>query len=367
MLQDHIETLAAPMLNPLDGDDRDRYAFGASEIVDEYLRRGAVLGRNVRGGDGADLCDGDGEQETKMKATKATDENTITDAVLDQMSTTTNPRLKEIMDSLVRHLHDFAREVDLKPDEWLKSIEFLTAVGKKCTRARQEFILLSDTLGISSLVNSLHDRRALEASTKSSLLGPFYRNDSPERSLGDPITDNMKSSEIVVYGKVTNATGEPIPNASVEIWEPDDEGVYDMQRDETKMDLRGHFHTDADGIYYCRAVAPLGYMIPMDGPVGDMIRAQKRHGYRPAHIHFLVAAPGYREVITALYLSGDDHIDSDTVFGVTDSLVTTIKKDDPDCPIQGVPSIEFNFQLAAATGADLSGRVGADPEQIVNE
>lgn len=302
-----------------------------------------------------------------MKAMKAIDENTITDAVVDQMSTTENPRLREVMESLVRHLHDFAREVDLKPEEWLKSIEFLTAVGKKCTPARQEFILLSDTLGLSSLVNSLHDKRSLESGTKSSLLGPFYRNDSPERKLGESITENGKGKEIVLFGRVTNAAGDAVPDASVEIWQPDDEGVYDMQRDENKMDLRGHFHTGDDGIYYCKAVAPLGYMIPMDGPVGDMIRAQNRHGYRPAHIHFLVGADGYREVVTALYLAGDDHIDSDTVFGVTDSLVTDIRENDANCPIPGMPSIEFNFRLAAATAADMSGRVGADPKQIVKE
>ena len=302
-----------------------------------------------------------------MKAMKAIDENTITDAVLDQMSTTGDPRLKEIMDSLVGHLHDFAREVDLKPGEWLKSIEFLTAVGKKCTPARQEFILLSDTLGLSSLVNSLHDKRALEAGTKSSLLGPFYRNDSPERALGESIVKNANGNEVVLYGKVTNSAGAPVPNASIEIWQPDEEGVYDMQRDENKMDLRGHFHTGGDGLYYCKAVAPRGYMIPMDGPVGDMIRAQNRHGYRPAHIHFLVGGQGYREIITALYLAGDDHIDSDTVFGVTDSLVTDVRHDDPNCPVPGMASIEFNFELAAATAADLTGRVGADPKQIVKE
>jgi len=302
-----------------------------------------------------------------MKAMKAIDHNTITDVALDQMSTTADPRLRRIMESLVRHLHDFAREVDLTPAEWIKGIEFLTAVGKKCTPARQEFILLSDTLGMSSLVNALHDRRALEAGTKTSLLGPFYRNDSPDRKLGDSITEDTRGKEIVLFGTVSNAAGEPIPNASVEIWQPDDEGVYDMQRDENRMDLRGRFHTDDKGMYYCRAVAPLGYMIPMDGPVGDMIRAQKRHGYRPAHIHFLVGAGGYREVVTALYLASDDHIDSDTVFGVTDSLITEVRDNNPKCPVRGIPSIEFNFRLAAATTADMVGRVGADPKEIVKE
>jgi catechol 1,2-dioxygenase/hydroxyquinol 1,2-dioxygenase len=289
------------------------------------------------------------------------------DDALRAYSQPNDERLGEIVRSAVTHLYAFVEEVGLTRDEWFRGIEFLTAVGQMCDERRQEFILLSDTLGLSSLVNSLHDRRALEAGTKSSLLGPFYRNDSPDRTLGDSITENAGGKEVVLYGTVSNTAGEPIPNASVEIWQPDDEGVYDMQRDENKMDLRGHFHTGADGVYYCKAVAPMGYMIPMDGPVGDMIRAQKRHGYRPAHIHFLVGAPGYREVVTALYLAGDDHIDSDTVFGVTASLVTDVKDNDAQCPIPDMPSIEFNFQLAATTAADLSGRVGADPKQIVKE
>src|ERR1700686_3211081 len=131
------------------------------------------------------------------------------------------------------------------------------------------------------------------------------------------------------------------------------------------MDLRGTFRTDSEGRYYLRTIAPCGYMIPMDGPVGDMIRAQKRHGYRPAHIHFVVGAPGYREAVTALYLAGDDHIDSDTVFGVTESLVVGINGKDEASPIPGLPSIRYDFQLASATAQDMLGRVGADPSQII--
>ena len=298
---------------------------------------------------------------------KAIDHNTITEVALEQMATTPDPRLKQIMESLVRHLHDFTREVDLTPEEWIKGIEFLTAVGRKCTPARQEFILLSDTLGLSSLVNSLHDKRTIESGTRTSLLGPFYRNDSPHRQLGDSITERASGKEIVLFGTVTTTAGEPIPNASVEIWQPDDEGLYDMQRDENTIDLRGHFYCNSDGVYYCKAVAPLGYMIPMDGPVGDMIRAQQRHGYRPAHIHFLVGAEGYRELVTALYLADDDHIDSDTVFGVTESLIASVTGDNEKCPIPGMPSIEFNFQLAAATPTEIKGRVGADPKEIIRE
>lgn len=296
---------------------------------------------------------------------RAIDENTITEAALEQMASTPDPRLKQIMAALTRHLHEFAREVDLTPEEWLEGIKFLTAVGQKCTAYRQEFILLSDTLGLSSLVNALHDRRATDAATKSSLVGPFYRQDSPVMKLGDTIaTKPTNGQEICIYGRVTDSAGRGIPNATVEIWQPDETGNYDLQKhDPSEMDLRGTFHTDAQGKFYLRTIAPLGYMIPMDGPVGDMIRAQKRHGYRPAHIHFILGAPGYREVVTALYLRGDEHIDSDTVFGVTSSLVTDIKAKDPQSPIPNLPSIQFDFQLPAAQAVG-SGRVGADPSQI---
>jgi catechol 1,2-dioxygenase/hydroxyquinol 1,2-dioxygenase len=294
------------------------------------------------------------------------DENTITDAAIEQMSTTTDPRMRFVMEKLVGHLHDFAREVDLTPEEWIKGITFLTAVGQKCTPTRQEFILLSDTLGLSSLVNSLHDKRSKSDGTKSSLLGPFYRQDSPDKKLGDIIAADPRGQVVTLYGRVTDEGGKAIPNASVEIWQPNEDGDYDLQLAADRIDLRGHFHADSDGRYYARSVAPNGYLIPMDGPVGDMIRAQKRHGFRPAHIHFLVGAPGYREAVTALYLGNDDHIDSDTVFGVTSSLVTEVKQNDPKSPIPGLPSIEFNFVLGRAD--DLgTGRVGADPSQIVKK
>jgi hydroxyquinol 1,2-dioxygenase len=297
---------------------------------------------------------------------RAIDENTITDVALEQMSATPSPRFREIASSLVRHLHAFAREVDLTPEEWLEGIRFLTAVGQKCTAHRQEFILLSDTLGLSALVNALHDKRAAEPATKSSLLGPFYRQDAPMMDLGSSIISQGHGSEIVIHGYVRNAVGHGIPNALVQIWEPDETGNYDLQKhDPSVMDLRGCFRADSDGRYYLRGVCPTGYMIPMDGPVGDMIRAQKRHGYRPAHIHFVIGAPGYRELVTALYIAGDEHIDSDTVFGVDESLITSVNKNDSTSPFPNLPSIRYDFRLAKASAKDqVSGRVGADPSQI---
>ena len=149
----------------------------------------------------------------------------------------------------------------------------------------------------------------------------------------------------------------------MQIWQCDERGAYDLQlHDPSVMDLRGCFRADSEGRYYLRSVRPLGYLIPMDGPVGDMIRAQKRHGYRPAHIHFLIGAPGYRELVTALYLANDDHIDSDTVFGVTDALITETRANDSASPFPNIPSICFDFILGTASAG--SGRVGADPSQI---
>lgn len=295
----------------------------------------------------------------------AINEKTITNIALEQMSATPNLRLRQIMECLVRHLHAFAREADLTPEEWLEGVKFLTAVGQACTPYRQEFILLSDTLGLSSLINTLHDRRSVEVGTKTSLLGPFYRQNAPDKKLGESIASPGDGPEICIYGRVTNLAGKPLPNASIEIWQADDHGAYDLQKhDPSVMDLRGWFHADAEGRYQLRTVRPLGYLIPMDGPVGDMIRAQHRHGYRPAHIHFLVGAPGYRELVTALYLRNDDHIDSDTVFGVTDSLITETRSNDADSPFPSLPSIRFDFQLGAAAAKEESGRVGADPSQI---
>ena len=182
---------------------------------------------------------------------RSIDHNTITDATIEQMSTTPDPRLKQIMESLVRHLHDWGREVDITPEEWLEGIKFLTAVGHKCDAYRQEFILLSDTLGFSSLVNTLYDKRSNEKGTQTSLLGPFYRQDSPAMELGASIvTKPSKGMEVVIYGRVVNAEGQGIPGASVEIWQPDETGNYDLQQhDPSEMDLRGHFHCDSEGRY----------------------------------------------------------------------------------------------------------------------
>jgi hydroxyquinol 1,2-dioxygenase len=289
----------------------------------------------------------------------------ITDVVVEQMSTTADPRMKEVMEAAVRHLHAFAREVNLTPGEWIKGIEFMTKVGQMCTPARQEFILLSDTLGLSALVNIMHDKTKVEEATGASLLGPFFRENTPHFEPGAQIAKETKGTEVALYGRITNVQGTPLANAQVTVWQTAADGRYDIQKDSETMDCRGIFHTDADGNYLLQTVRPLGYYIPMDGPVGGMVMAQGRHGMRPAHIHFLISAPGYRELVTALYIAGDVHLEDDVVFGASGDLVAHIKDGDPACPIKGVPSIHFDFSLSREGAIDkLAGRVGADPAAV---
>jgi protocatechuate 3,4-dioxygenase beta subunit len=292
------------------------------------------------------------------------DQNSITDAVLATFKNSPDPRFRQIMMALVKHMHDFAREVKLAPDEWIKAIMFLTAVGQKCSATRQEFILLSDTLGLSALVNIMNSRIS-DGATSSSLLGPFYMERSPKLKLGDNLTPgDTKGEAISLSGRILDTAGKPIPDAKVEIWQTNSEGYYDMQlyNDPNKADFRGVLRTDAQGRYFVRTVMPLGYKIPMDGPVGDMITTAKRGDSRPAHIHFLVATPGYDEVATALYVEGDQFINSDAVFGVSESLIAKVQPPAKDDPVDGkLRRIVFDLKLATARGAKGSGRVGADP------
>ena len=293
-------------------------------------------------------------------------ETTLTEAVLAQMSDTPDPRLREIMAAAVTHLHAFAREVSLKPEEWLYGIKFLTEVGKACTPYRQEFILLSDTLGVSRMVNILDDGRTEAVGTETSLLGPFYRDKSPVLALGDRIASRHDTEEIVIFGRVLSVQGEPVAGASVEVWQTDPDGAYDLQgQDPAAMDWRGQFRTDAQGRYWFRATLPFGYTVPMDGPVGAMIRAQRRHGCRPAHTHFLIGATGYRELVTSVYYADDQYIDTDTVFGVSNSLIVSPEPGRPGCPAPELRSIHYDFTLTDAAAGEATSRVGADPASLV--
>ncbi|MDP9053426.1 MAG: hydroxyquinol 1,2-dioxygenase [Acidobacteriota bacterium] len=275
----------------------------------------------------------------------------VTDVALEQMAGTKDQRLHEIMDALVRHLHEFAREVDLKRDELFGGLHFLTEVGHKCTPHRQEFILLSEVLGLETVVNVLDDLRPKERATRSSILGPFYVNGAPELALGASLSADPGSQQIALYGRVKDSAGLPLANAVVEVWQTDEEGLYDVQRHD-ELDLRGRFHTDSEGRYYLKSIRPLGYSIPLDGPVGALVLAQGRHGMRPAHVHFLVRAEGYKDVTTAFYLRNDQYIETDTVFGVTQSLITEIKEPNPSSPLPDLPGIEFDFTLLTDSQAE---------------
>jgi hydroxyquinol 1,2-dioxygenase len=284
----------------------------------------------------------------------------ITETVLETFSGTPSPRFHEIITTVVRHLHDCVRELKLTPDEWLEAIRYLTAVGEACTPNRQEFILLSDTLGVSALVNLLNAHP--EGATISSLLGPFFRERAPELEMGSHIAPHDSGELIVVSGRVVNPNGAPIAGARIDVWQASSTGLYDIQGPTPEtMDLRGRFRTGPDGRYHFRTVLPVGYGVPMDGPVGSMLRQGGRRGFRPAHIHFMLSAPGHHELVTALYVAGDPHIDADAVFGVSQALVVEPRRSEHE---SGRPrEINYDFVLAAGS-REGSDRVGADPSTI---
>ncbi len=251
-------------------------------------------------------------------------EANVTDAVIQTFGKTGDPRLKEIMTSLVKHLHAFIREVDLTEEEWLAGIEFLTATGQMCDARRQEFILLSDTLGASTLKDLINNRKPA-GMTEWSILGPFYRGGADEVPLGASIAGDAPGEPVVVSGRVSAPGGVSLANALLDVWQSDAEGHYDLQvMDASHMNLRGRFHTDANGDYLFRTIKPSFYPIPDDGPVGKMLHAAGRHPYRPAHIHFKVSADGYKALTTELYVNDDPYLDSDVVFGVRSSLIVDL-------------------------------------------
>jgi hydroxyquinol 1,2-dioxygenase len=247
------------------------------------------------------------------------DEHNITKAVIERFAGTPEPRLKKIMTSLVQHLHDFVREVELTYEEWTVAIDFLTRTGQICNDKRQEFILLSDTLGVSMLVDAINHRMP-EGATQTTVLGPFYVNDSPEVAHGDDVSAGLPGEPLFVEGRVTSASGRPIADAVVDIWHSDSEGFYDVQTSRETA-LRARLRTGPDGRFHFWTIVPRYYPIPDDGPVGQMLAATKRHPFRPAHVHFMIDAPGYERLITHVFRAGDVYLDSDAVFGVKTSLI----------------------------------------------
>ena len=250
------------------------------------------------------------------------DENTITDAVLQRIAGTANPRLKQVMTSLVTHLHDFAREVRLTEDEWKAGIDFLTETGQTCTATRQEFILLSDTLGVSMLTVALNHAMPPGA-TEATVFGPFHTQDAPLVGQGANIAEGAPGLPMFVCARVRGLAGEVVANADVDVWQADEEGLYDVQRPELgdARRARAVLRTDAEGCVRFRSIVPTAYPIPTDGPVGRMLVATDRHPWRPAHLHFMLRAAGYRPLTTHLFKDSDPYLDSDAVFGVRSSLI----------------------------------------------
>ncbi len=255
-------------------------------------------------------------------------EANLSETVIAAMAGAKNARFKEIMTGLIKHLHAFIREVNLTEAEWLASIQFLTAVGQKCDEKRQEFILLSDTLGATTMKDIINNRKP-PGVTEYTILGPFHRPDAPEFPLSGNIAADLPGEPAIVRGRVLAPDRSPIPNAMLDVWQSDAEGFYDLQMPDIKSTaLRGVFHADAEGNYIFRTIKPSFYPIPHDGPVGQMLIAMGRHPYRPAHIHFIVSAEGYQSVTTELFASGDPYLDSDAVFGVRESLVVPFVRND---------------------------------------
>jgi catechol 1,2-dioxygenase len=261
-------------------------------------------------------------------------EETAADAVVESFAATADPRLRELLNSLVRHLHAFVRDTEPTIAEWERAIDFLTATGHKCDHERQEFILLSDVLGISMLVETINNRKSAGA-TESTVLGPFHMVASPRRALGDSIDLVGTGPQCVLEGRVLSADGTPLPGAVLDVWQANDQGFYDVQQPDVQPpgNGRGLFTAGQDGAYWFRTIVPTHYPIPTDGPVGTLLEATNRHPYRPAHIHFIVTAPGHHPLTTHIFVAGSPYIESDAVFAVKKSLITEFTPaDDPNQP-----------------------------------
>jgi hydroxyquinol 1,2-dioxygenase len=282
-------------------------------------------------------------------------EENLTETVVASFGGTPDARLRELMESLTRHLHAFAREVRLTEREWQQGIDFLTATGHITDARRQEFILLSDVLGVSMQTITINNRAYADA-TEATVVGPFFAEGSPEFALGDDIAGGAPGRPCWVEGTVTDTDGKPVPRARIEVWEADDDGLYDVQYPDGRVAARGHLYTDADGGYRFWAIAPTPYPIPHDGPVGRLLEATGRSPMRASHLHFMVEAAGLRTLVTHIFVRGDDRLTSDAVFGVRDSLVKdfpvqapgTLTPDDRDLGDREWSRVRFDIVLAPA-------------------
>jgi hydroxyquinol 1,2-dioxygenase len=280
-------------------------------------------------------------------------ESRLVERVVESFDGTPEPRLKELTQALTRHLHAFVREVRLTEGEWQQAIEFLTAVGHITDERRQEFILLSDVLGVSMQTVTVNNE-AYGNATEATVFGPFFVQGSPEIGLGGDIAAGAPGKPCWVEGTVTDADGKPIRNARIEVWEADDDGLYDVQYDDERVAARGHLYTDEDGSYRFWAIEPTPYPIPHDGPVGRLLAATGRSPMRASHLHFMVEASGYRTLVTHIFVRGDEQLNSDSVFGVRDSLVMDFVRQKPDAPtpdgreLDGVPWSRVRFDIVLA-------------------
>jgi protocatechuate 3,4-dioxygenase beta subunit len=271
-------------------------------------------------------------------------EANMTEAVIARTAPATDARLSEIMASLVKHLHAFVREVELTPEEWFQGVQFLTRTGQTCDDKRQEFILLSDTLGVSMLVDAIANRTS-GGSTESSVLGPFWREGTPFSENGAHIAKGVDGAKLDVEVRVSDEGGRPLPGAEVDVWHTSPDGLYDTQiGDGTEHNMRARFRADAAGLVRFTSVMPQSYPIPDDGPVGDMLKALGRHPFRPAHVHFWLTAPGYRDLVTQLFVEGDEYLDADAVFGVKNSLVVPFER----MPGENTYRVRYEVRLAQA-------------------
>lgn len=264
----------------------------------------------------------------------------ITQSVIDRLASTPDQRLKKIMTSLVTHLHDFARDVQLTEAEWFQAIQFLTDTGHKCSDVRQEFILLSDVLGLSMLTVELNNRKPAGC-TEATVFGPFYVQNAPEYALGDDVANGASGQACLVSGTVKSLDGTPIADARMDVWQADDEGHYDVQKpDLDHAQARGVLHADGDGRFHFKTIVAEPYPIPTDGPVGQMLEATRRSPWRPAHLHFMIQAEGYETLITHVFRRDDQYLEEDPVFGVRDSLVADWRK-----RTDGTTELVFDFVL----------------------
>ena len=286
-------------------------------------------------------------------------ETELTAAVIRSFDDTPDPRAKFLLQELVTALHGYVAKTGLTFEEWEYAIDFLTRTGQKCTPIRQEFILLSDVLGVSMLVDAVNHRER-EGATGTTVLGPFYVGDHKVMPHGTDVSADLPGERMFVQSRVTDLKGLPLANVPVDIWHADAEGFYDSQRPTYATEgasSRARFITDADGRFFFRTILPCSYPIPTDGPVGEMIIQTHRHAMRPAHVHFLVNAPGYEPLITHVFMDGDKYLDSDVVFGVKDELVAKIEKRADALMPDGKPAevpwhlMTYEFRMKPGHGA----------------